>query len=54
MQWWSRSGPTGSKGVKGWAYRVPEGQGEGLQGLSELSGRPTIKGEGCQRGFEQY
>ena len=34
--------------VKGWAYRVPEGQGGGLQGLRELSGRPTTKGGGSK------
>ena len=31
---WSRGRPTGSQGVKGWAYRVPGNQGSGLQGPS--------------------
>ena len=34
--------------VKEWASRVPEGQGEGVQGLRELSGRPTTKGGGVK------
>ena len=32
--------PTGSKRVKGKAYRVQEGQGVGLQGLRGSRGRP--------------
>ena len=37
----SRGRPTGSQGVKGWAYKVPEGQGVGLQGLQGSRGMPT-------------
>ena len=32
--------PTGSQGVKGWAYRVSGGQGVGLQGPMGSRGRP--------------
>ena len=31
---WSRGRPTGSQGVKVWAYRVPGGQQGGLMGLA--------------------
>ena len=37
----SRGKPIGSQGVKGWAYRVPGGQGAGLQGLEGSRGRPA-------------
>ena len=43
---------SGSRGVKGWAYRVSGGQGEGLLGPRESRGRPTrsqgVKGVGLQ------
>ena len=35
------SRPTGSKGVKGWAYRDPGGQGVGLLGPRGQGGRPN-------------
>ena len=45
----ARGRPTGFKGVRGWAYRVPGGQGIGLQGPRESSDRPTrsqvVKGQ---------
>ena len=37
----SRGRPKGSKRVKGWAFRVPGGQGVGLEGPKGLGGRPT-------------
>ena len=37
-------GQRGPRGSKGWAYTLPGGQGGGLQGLRELSVRPTTKG----------
>ena len=37
----SRGRPTGSQGVKGWAYRIPGGHGLGLQGPEGSRGRPT-------------
>ena len=38
----SRNGPTGSQGVKEWAYRVPLGKGMGLQGLRGSRCRPNL------------
>ena len=40
-QWWSRGGPTGSKGVRRYAYRVPACQGVGLQSPRGSRGRPS-------------
>ena len=37
----SRGRPTGSQGVKGWAFRVPGDQGVGQQGPMGSRGRPT-------------
>ena len=47
----SKSRPTGSQGIQGWAYRIPGDQGEayrisggqgvGLQGPRGSKGRPT-------------
>ena len=40
----------GSQGVKGWAYRIPRGQGMGLQGPRGSKGWayrvPEVKGVG--------
>ena len=36
-----RGGPTGSHGVKGYTYRVPGGQGVGLEGPLGPRGGPT-------------
>ena len=40
LVWCSRGTPTGSQGVKGYASRVPGGQGVGLQGPKGSRGRP--------------
>ena len=37
----SRGRPSGSQGVKGWAFRVPGGPGVGLQGPRGSRKRPT-------------
>ena len=37
----ARGRPTGFRGVRGWAYRVPGGQGIGLQGPRGSRGRPA-------------
>ena len=33
--------PSGSQGVKGWAYLIPGGQGVGLLGPKGSTGEPT-------------